>query len=118
MSKRAFVVVPALLVLVLGGCAGPAADEGSNPLKDFEKVIDLIPWAKSIAGDASAEHLTARIAEITAGLPSLNIPDATRADVAARLKAVSDSLLADPSNTAAAVTELNAVIDEVKAAVQ
>ena len=117
MNKRA-IVVPLLLAALLTGCAGTAADDGSNPLKDFEKVIDLIPWAKSIAADASAEQLTARIAEITAGLPSLDISDAERTAIEARLKALSDALAADPNNPAVHVAELNAIIDEVKAAVQ
>ena len=82
MSKTAIVVAPLLVVALLGGCAAPAPDQG--PLKDLESVIDLIPWAKSVAADASADQLTARIAEITAGLPSLDIPDATRTEVESR----------------------------------
>jgi hypothetical protein len=118
MRKRAVVVVPLLLVALLSGCAGLTADPGSNPLKDLEGVGDLIPWAKSIAADASAEQLTARIAEITAGLPSLDISDAVRADIEARLKALGAAVAADPANVAAHAAELNAIIDEVKAAVQ
>lgn len=118
MRKSALVSVPLLLVVLLSGCAGPGADQASNPLKDLEGVVDLIPWAKSIASDATAEQLTARVDEITAGLSSLQIPDATRADIEARLKALSAGVAADPANVAAHVTELNAIIDEVKAAVQ
>ncbi|WP_091705859.1 hypothetical protein [Microbacterium sp. cf046] len=106
-----------LLVVLLGGCAGPA-DGGSNPIEDFEKVIDLIPWAKSIAADATAEQVTARIAEITAGLPSLDITDAERSAIETKLTALSDAVAANPSDTAAHAAELNAIVDEVKAAVQ
>ena len=118
MRWRAGVIVPLLLAVLLSGCAGPAADQGSNPLKDLEGVVDLIPWANSVASDATAEQLTARVEEITAGLPSLDIPDATRADIKARLTALSSAVAADPANVATHIAELNAIIDEVKAAVQ
>ena len=118
MGKRAGIVVPLLLAVLLSGCAGPVVDQGSNPLKDLEGVVDLIPWAKSIASDASAEQLTARIAAISAGIPSLDISDTTRADIEARLKKLSEALAADPANAAAQVGELNAIIDEVRAAAQ
>jgi hypothetical protein len=118
MRKRAVVVVPLLLVVLLSGCAGPAGEQASNPLKDLEGVVDLIPWAKSIASDASADQLTARIDEIIAGLPSLDISDASRAELEARLKDVGEAVAADPANAAAHVAELNTIIDEVKAAVQ
>lgn len=118
MRRRAGVIVPLLLAVLLSGCAGPAADQGSNPLEDLEGVVDLIPWAKSIASDASAEQLTARVEDITAGLPSIDIPDSTRADIEARLTALSSAVAADPTNVAAHVAELNVIIDEVKAAVQ
>ena len=117
MTKRSVVAIPLLLVVLLSGCAGPAGDQGSNPLKDLEGVVDLIPWAKSVAADATAEQLTARVDEVIAGLPSLDIPEATRADLEARLTALGAAVAADPAN-AAHVAELNAIIDEVKAAVQ
>jgi hypothetical protein len=118
MRKPAVVAVPLLLVVLLSGCAGPAGEQGPNPLKDLEGVVDLIPWAKSIAGDATAEQLTARVDEIMAGLPSLDIPDSARADVEARVTALSEAVKGDPADTAAHVAELNAIIDDVKAAVQ
>ena len=118
MRKPAVVAVPLLLVVLLSGCAGPDGEQGSNPLKDFEGVVDLIPWAKSIGSDATAEQLTARVDEIVTGLPSLDIPDAARADLEARVKALGEAVKADPADTAAHVAELNAIIDEVKAAVQ
>lgn len=117
MVRRAGVVVPLLAAVLLTACAGPTADGGPQPLDGFEKVIDLIPWAKSIAADASAEQLTARIAEISAGLPSLEIDDATRTDIQNRLTSLSASLAADPGSASAHVDELNAIIDEVRAAV-
>jgi hypothetical protein len=118
MTKRSFVAIPLLLVVLLSGCAGPAADQGANPLKDLEGVVDLIPWAKSVASDATAEQVTARVDEVIAGLPSLDIPEATRADLEARLTALGAAVAADPANAAAHVAEINAIIDEVKAAVQ
>jgi hypothetical protein len=117
MRMRAVVAVPLLLIVLLGGCAGPAGEQGSNPLKDLEGVVDFVPWAKSIAADAAAEQLTARVEEITAGLRSLDISDTTRADIETRLKALGAALAADPANAAAHIAELNAIIDEVKAAV-
>ena len=73
MRKPALVVVPLLLAALLGGCAAGSDEPPSDPVSDLEKVIDLIPWAKSIAADASADELTARITEITADLGSLDI---------------------------------------------
>jgi len=89
MRKPAIIVVPLLVAAFLSGCAAPAPGQGTNPLKDLESVIDLIPWAKSIAADASAEQVTARILEISVGLPSLDISDATRAGLG----------IFDPANT-------------------
>ena len=65
------------------------------PIRD---VIDIIPWAKSIAADASANELTARIAEISAGIPTLDIPDAARTEIEDKLKALKAAVLADPGN--------------------
>ena len=109
--------MPFVLVAVLAGCAVPA-DAPSNPLNDLEKVIDLIPWAKSVAAEATAEQVTARIAEATAGLPSLDIPEATRSEIESRLTALSAAVSADPGKMAAHANELNAILDEIKAAVQ
>jgi len=118
MRKPALIVAPLLLAAMLGGCAAPGAEPGSNPLNDIEKVIDLIPWAKSIAADASADELTGRIAEITAGLPARDIPEATRTEIQDQLKALDAAVCADPGNAAAHVSELNAILDDVKAALQ
>jgi hypothetical protein len=118
MSKPTMAVVPLLIAALLGGCTAPVPDLSDNSVEDLQNVIDLIPWAKSVAGDASTDQLSARIAEITAGLPSLDIPDATRTEVGSRLKVLSAAVLADPSNAAAHATELNAIIDEMKAAVE
>lgn len=118
MGKSAIIVVPLLFAALLSGCAVPAPDQSTNPLKDLDSAIDLIPWAKSVAADASAEQLTARIAEISAGLPSVNLADATKTDVQNRLSALGEAVAADPSNAAAHVAELNGIIDEIAAAVQ
>jgi len=116
MRKPAMIVVPLILVVLLGGCATPMPGQGTNPLNDLEKVVDLIPWAKSVAAGASAEQLTARVAEISAALPSLDIPQATRADIEARLGELTASVLADPSNAGSHASELNAILDEIRAA--
>lgn len=116
MSKPTMAVVPLPIAALLGGCTAPVPDLGDNPVEDLQNVIDLVPWAKSVAADASADQLTARISEITAGLPSLDIPDATRTETESQLKALSAAVLADPSNAAAHAAELNAIIDEIKAA--
>jgi len=115
MRKPAMIVVPLIVVALLGGCA-PMAGQGANRLNELEKVIDLIPWAKSVAADASSQQLTARVGEIRAGLPSLDIPAATRADIEARLNELAESLLADPSSAGAHASELNAILDEIRAA--
>lgn len=109
-------LVPVVAVALLSGCAAPVADEGSNPLSDVEKVIDLIPWAKSVAADADANTVLERIEEIKAGLPSLDIPAATRTDIERRLSEVGDAVRADPSDAAAHVAELNTILAEVAAA--
>ena len=115
MNRPAIVVVPLLLVSLLGGCAVSPAEQPSNPIQDL---IDIIPWTKSVAADASADELTARIAEITAGLPTLDIWDAKRAEIEGKLRAMDAAIRADPSNLAAHATELNGILDEIKTALE
>ena len=115
MRKPSWLIGPLLLVAMLGGCAVPVPAASSNPVSDL---IDLIPWAKSVAGDATAQELQARIAEITARLPELDISEAKRAEVAARLQTLGAEISADPADSAAHAAELNAILDELKAAAQ
>ena len=115
MRKPSWLIAPLLLVALLGGCAVPVPAASSNPVSDL---IDLVPWAKSVAGDANAQELEARIAEITARLPELDISDAERAEVAARLQKLGAAISADPADSAAHAAELNAILDELKAAAQ
>ena len=81
-------------------------------------LIDLIPWAKSVAGDATAQELQARIAEITTRLPELDSSEAKRAEVASRLQTLGAAIVANPADSAARAAELNAILDELKAAAQ
>jgi len=115
MRKPPWLIAPLLLVAMVGGCAVPVPAASSNPVSDL---IDLIPWAKSVAGDATAQELEARIAEITERLPELDISEAKRAEVAARLQALGAAVVAEPTDTAAHAAELNAILDELKAAVR
>ena len=115
MNRPAIVVVPVLLAALLGGCTVSPAEQPANPVQDL---IDIIPWAKSVAADATADELTARIAEITAGLPTIDISDAKRAEIEGKLRAMDAAIRADPSNLAAHATELNAILDEIKAVIQ
>jgi hypothetical protein len=113
MKRPAIVIVPVLLAALLGGCAVSPTQQTDNPIQDL---IDIIPWVKSVAADASADELTARIAELTAGLPALDISDAERAEIEGKLRALDAAIRADPSNPAAYATELNAILDQVKTA--
>ncbi len=115
MRKPSWLIAPLLLVAMLGGCAVPVPAASSNPVSDL---IDLIPWAKSVASDATAQELESRIAEITARLPELDISEAKRAEVAARLQTLGAAIVADQADSAAHAAELNAILDELKDAVQ
>ena len=115
MRKPPWLIAPLLLVAMLGGCAMPVPAASSNPVSDL---IDLIPWAKSVAGDATAQELQARIAEITARLPELDISEAKRAEVAGRLQKLGAALVAEPTDAASHAAELNAILDELKAAAE
>ncbi|WP_137845538.1 hypothetical protein [Microbacterium sp. 2FI] len=107
-------LTPLLAAALLTGCAIPTAD--SNPVSELEKVIDLIPWAKSVAGTATSTELSARIDEITTNLDSLDLAAAKKADLEARLTALKSSISTDPADLATHVAELNAIIDELRAA--
>ena len=114
---QASLIVPALsLALLLSGCTAPVAGEDSDPASDLQQVIDLIPWAKSVAADADANVVAERIEQITAGLPTLDIAPATRAELERRLVQLGDAVRQDPSDAAAHVTELNAILAELAAA--
>ena len=113
--KRALFVAPLLLAALLSGCAVPSADQGSNPVQDL---IDIIPWAKSVAADATANELTARIAEVSARISTLEIPDATRTAIEDKLKDLDAAIRADPGNVAAHAAALNAILDDLKAAIE
>ena len=114
MKRPARLVAPLLLVALLSGCAVAPAGQGSNPLQDL---VDIIPWAKSVAADATAEEVTARIAEISAQLPTLDIPEGTRTELEAKLKALAAAIRAEPGNVAAHIAAANEVIDDIKAAI-
>ena len=115
MRKPAWLIAPLLLVAILGGCAGPEPAVSSNPVGDL---IDLIPWAKSVAGDATAQEIEVRIAEIMAWLPELDISEAKRGEVAATLQTLGAAVVAEPADSAAHAAELNVILDELRAAVQ
>src|SRR4051794_11396393 len=95
MSK--LLVMPLVLVALLSGCAVPAPNQVPNPI---QSMIDLIPWAKSVADTASAEDVTARIDEISATLPTLEASQATKNEVAARLTALRAAVVAHPDERA------------------
>lgn len=116
MRTPARLLVPVLAVALLSACAVPGPGEGSNPLSDAEKIVDLIPWAKSVAADADANVVVQRIEEIKVGLPSLDIPAATRTEVERRLAELGDAVQTDPSDAAAHVAELNAILTDIAAA--
>ena len=113
MNTRRLWVAPLVLVGMLSGCAVPAPAASPNPVSDL---ISLIPWAKSVAGDATAQELTSRIAEVTAGLSSLDIPEADRGALQARLTALGAAIAADPTDAATHAAELNSILDDIRAA--
>ena len=91
----------------------PTPDPSSNPVSEL---IDLIPWAKSVAVDASAQELTARIAEVTTRLSTLDVSEAERAELQSRLVALGEAIATDPANVAAHAAELNAILEDIRAA--
>lgn len=113
MGKLGSLVLPLVLVAILSGCAAPAADQVSSPLRDM---IDLIPWARDIGDTATTEEVAARIDEIAAELPALGLAYATRRDLEGKLKRLAIDVNAESGNLAEEVAELRAIIDEVKAA--
>jgi hypothetical protein len=113
MKKWRLLIAPIVLTAMLTGCAVPVPDPSSNPLTD---VIDLIPWVKSVAGDATAQELTARIAEVTAKLSSLDVSDSERAELESRWSQLGQAIAADPADVAAHAAELNAIFDDIRAA--
>jgi hypothetical protein len=115
-SKRRVLVVPLVLTALLSGCAGAPADRGSNPLDDLKKVVEIAPWAKSIADNASAQEVQARVAELQATLSTLDVPQETKDEAAKRLAALSAELTTNPDAGKAAVTELRAIIGALRAA--
>ena len=115
-SNRRLLVAPLVLAALLSGCAGAPADQGSNPLDDLKKVVELAPWAKSVADNAGAQEVLARVAELQATVSTLDVPQATKDEVAKRLTALSAEVTANPDAGKAAVTELRAIIDQLKAA--
>src|SRR6188474_2162753 len=110
MRKPSWLIAPLLLVAMLGGCAVPVPAASSNPVSEL---IDLIPWAKSVAGDATAQEVQTRIAEITARLPELEISEAKRVEVAGRLQTLGAAVVAEPTDAASDAAELNAILDEL-----
>jgi hypothetical protein len=115
MRMRKLLFVPLMLVTLLSGCAAPAADQGSNSMQNL---IDLIPWAKSVADSATAEEVTTRIDEVIAALPMLAVSQATKDELTARLKTLKSEVVAHPDNRSANAAELRAIIELVRAAVE
>jgi hypothetical protein len=113
MKKWHLLIAPIVLAGMISGCAVPAPNASSNPLTE---VIDLIPWANSVAGDATAQKITARLAEATAGLSSLDISEAERAELQARLTSLGEAIAADPADIDAHAAELNAILDDIRGA--
>ena len=115
MGKVKLLALPLILAASLSACAVPAADDVSNPIQDM---IDTIPWARDVADTATAQELTARVDEISATLGSLDVSETARSDIQARLKALGDDLVANPSETQAHVDELRDIIADIAAAVE
>lgn len=117
MGMRSYVATPLVVAAILAGSVGCAPDQGRNPVDDLVHVVDLIPWARSVADIASAEQLSARIEELRATLPGLDIPDATKAALTARLEALKADAQAHPTEFKANAVKLGTLIEDVKAAV-
>ena len=115
MGKLKLLALPLILAATLSACAVPGADDVSNPLQDM---IDTIPWARDVADTASARELTARVDEISATLGSLEVSEAVRSQIEARLTALGAQLATNPSQTPAHVDELRDIIADIAAAVE
>lgn len=99
--------------LALTGCSAP--NVADNPLSD---VVDLVPWAQEIADNASVDQVNARIEELKSTLPDLDIPEATKAEVEAKLDQLVTDLQQDASNLPEHIASLQKIVEDLTAAAQ
>ena len=120
----------ALAVLLLTGCtattppdAAPAQAEAQPveialPASDIVTIDDGIEWARGLDDSVNADELSEGINAIGDLVPDLDIWFADNNEIGGALIGLNADVLNDPDNAGTQVDDLNAIIDDLGAAIE
>ena len=118
-------------VLALAGCASTttspdaaaptptvAVTEQAIKAAEISTIDDGIAWARGLDGDASAQEISAGVVAIGKLVPDLDIWFATNNEIGSALIQLNADVLGDPSNAGTKVDDLQAIVDDIEAAIE
>lgn len=113
-------------MLAFAGCsAEPQATEPTETTvvvvigaDDIETIDDGIAWARSLDSTATAAELSAGIDRIGDLVPDLDIWFATNNKIGVALIELNTEVLEDPGDAGTKVDDLNAIVDDIEAAIE
>lgn len=129
MKTRATVLsVLIVSTLVLSGCgtaSAPTAEPSASATAesrfqavDIVTIDDGITWARGLGDWATATELSNGINKIGALVPEQDIWFATSNQIGSDLISLNLAIQEDPDNAAMKVDDLNAIIDQIEAAIE
>jgi hypothetical protein len=128
MGKMSLAVVSiAFAMTALTGCSAPgpapqpestAAGVAAISAASIETTDEGIAWARSIDDTVSADELGAGIRAIGDLLPGLDIWFQDSNQIGQALTSLNAAVLAEPDDAATKVNDLNAVVDDIEAAIE
>lgn len=126
MKTRPAVVAFLLISLIgLGGCAAPAASEPAPSPTAIQRlqsagivtIDDGIAWARGLGDWATATELSQGIVAIGKLVPDQNLWFEYNNEIGQNLISLNADILNDPDNATTKIDDLNAIIDDLEAAI-
>lgn len=94
--------------------AAPAAIEAT----DIVTMDDGVAWARSLTADAPATEISTGMGALMDLVPEQDIWFATNNEIGRELNALNAEVLSDPEDAGTKVDDLNAIVDDIEAAIE